>query len=274
MPRPIWSGAISFGLVNIPIKLYSAVKKKSISFHQLRRNDGCRIRLKKVCSTDGEEVEKENIVKGYEVSPDRYVIVSSDELQSLSPKASRNIEIEDFVELSQIDPLYFEQSFYLVPDKGAAKAYTLLLTAMRTSGKTAIARFVLRNKEYLSAIRPINNALSLSTMHFTDEIIAVAELESLPEDTAEPAKRELAMAEQLIQSLTADFEPEKYRNEYQEKVMNLIESKAEGQEIVAKPEVNEGGRVIDLMAALEASLSAAKKKPTAAKSGRKKARAQ
>lgn len=270
MPRPIWSGAISFGLVNVPVKLYNTVKKKTVSFHQLRKADGCRIRLKKVCSADGQEVPGDNIVKGYEISPDRYVVISADELETLYPKANRSIEIEDFVQLSEIDPIYYEQSYYLVPDKGAAKAYTLLLTAMRLSGKVAIAKFVLRNKEYLAALRPAGQALSLSTMFFADEIIPLEELEGLPAAETEPTKKELAMAQQLIESLAAEFEPQKYHNEYHQRVMDLIERKAEGQDIVAKPAAEEGAKVIDLMAALEASLAAVKKQP-AVNQRRKKA---
>lgn len=261
MPRPIWSGAISFGLVNVPVKLYNAVKKRTVSFHQLRAKDGCRVRLRKVCAADGEEVPAENIVKGYEISPDRYVTVAAEELQTLYPQASRSIEIEDFVRLEEIDPLYFEQSYYLVPDKGAAKSYRLLMAAMRDAGRVAVARFVLRNKEYLAALRPTGLVLSLATMHFADEIIPQEELEGLPGDETAPTERELAMAGQLIESLTAAFDPQKYHNEYYRRVMDLIERKAEGQEIVARPAAEEGTKVIDLMAALEASLAAVKKKP-------------
>jgi DNA end-binding protein Ku len=261
MQRPIWSGAISFGLVNVPVKLYNAVKKRMVSFHQLRAKDGCRIRLKKVCPADGAEVPPENIVKGYEISPDRYVTIAAEELQTLYPHATRSIEIEDFVRLEEIDPVYFEQSYYLVPDKGAAKSYTLLLAAMRAAGRVGVARFVLRNKEYLAALRPTGLVLSLATMHFADEIIPPEELAGLPGEETAPTERELAMAGQLIESLTAAFDPQKYHNEYYRRVMDLIERKAEGQELVARPAAEEGAKVIDLMAALEASLKAVKKKP-------------
>jgi Ku protein, prokaryotic len=261
MQRPIWSGALSFGLVNVPVKLYNAVKKRTVSFHQLRAADGCRVRLKKVCAADGAEVTAANIVKGYEISPDRYVTISAEELATLYPQASRSIEIEDFVRLEEIDPLYFEQSYYLIPDKGAAKSYKLLLTAMRDAGRVAVARFVLRNREYLATLRPAGAVLSLATMHFADEIVPQEELEGVPGDEITSSERELTMAGQLIESLTAAFDPQKYHNEYYRRVMELIERKAEGQEIVAKPAAEEGGKVIDLMAALEASLAAVKKKP-------------
>lgn len=279
MPRPLWSGAISFGLVNIPVKMYNSVSKKALRFNQLRRFDGCRIRLKKVCSTDGQEVANEDIVKGYEISPDRYVTVDAEDLEALVPKASRSIEIEDFVKPEQIDPLMFEQSYYLVPDKGAAKAYSLLLSALKTTGKVAIARVVMRNKQHLTSIRPIGRAMALSTMHFADELITQEQLEDLPPEDATPNDRELAMAEQIIESLTADFQIEKYHDQYQRQVLEMIERKAEGETVVAQPAVREPGKVVDLMAALEASLSAMNKKKTAAKSSpaakdrRKKARA-
>lgn len=272
MARPIWNGAITFGLVNVPIKLYSTIKRKSVRFNQLRKSDGCRIQQKKVCATDGSEVASQEIVKGYEVSPERYVVVTDEELAAISPKASRSIAIEDFVQLEQIDPIYFIQSYYLVPDKGAGKAYALLLTAMEKSRKIAIAKFVLRNKEYLSAIRPVGRALSLSTMYFADEIVGQEELEGLPEGETEPSERELTIALQLIDSLSGEFEPGKYQDEYRAKVLEMIEHKAEGQAvIVEKPSETQKGKVIDLMAALEASLSAIKKnQPEAEKTKERK----
>lgn len=258
MPRPMWSGSISFGLVNIPVKLYNAVKKKSIHFNQLRKSDGCRIRLKKICPTDGAEVPAENIVKGYEIAPDQYVVVTSDELEAIQPKNARTIAIEDFVDLDQIDPLYYDSCYYLTPDKGAGKAYALLLSAMAKTGKVAIARVVMRNKEYLTAIRPAGKALALSTMHFADEIMGIDQLEELAPDVPEPEPRELAMAEQLIASLSTGFQPDKYHDQYHQQVLAMLEKKAEGQTVISQPEVKEGGKVIDLMAALEASISAIK----------------
>jgi DNA end-binding protein Ku len=261
----MWSGSISFGLVNIPVKLYNAVKKKSIHFNQLRKSDGCRIRLKKVCPSDGAEVPADNIVKGYEISPDQYVVVTSDELEAIQPKNARTIAIEDFVKLDQIDPLYYDSCYYLTPDKGAGKAYSLLLAAMRNTGKVAIARVVMRNKEYLTAIRPAGKALALSTMHFADEVLAADQLEELPIDIPEADKRELAMAEQLIESLSTGFEPTKYHDQYHQQVLEMLEKKAEGQTVISQPKVKEGGKVIDLMAALEASISAIKDKNSGGK---------
>jgi DNA end-binding protein Ku len=257
MPRAIWSGAISFGLVNVPIKLFTATSQKDVRFHQLHDKDGARIQQKRVCSKDGEEVPMEHIVKGYEVSRDKYVVVTPEELDALDPKASRTIDILDFVDLDEIDPVYFDSTYYMVPEKGAGKAYALLLEAMRKSKKVAIARVVLRQKQHLVALRPLRNALSMETMLYADEVVSPETLEGLPEEV-EVTDRELAMAQQLIDSLADDFKPERYQDDYRERVLEMIERKAEGQEIVIAEEEEEQAPVVDLMAALEASLAAAK----------------
>ncbi|GBG57461.1 non-homologous end joining protein Ku [Sporomusaceae bacterium FL31] len=274
MPRPIWNGSISFGLVNVPIKMYNTIKRKGISFNQLRKSDGCRIRLKKTCANDGAEVPNEQIVKGYEVSPDSYVVISQEDLDALNPKASKTIEIEDFVLSNQINPIYYEQSYYLVPDKGAAKAYTLLLAAMKEANRIAIAKLVIRNKQHLTAIRPDERVLTLSIMHFADEIISQNDIDDIPAPDVQPEKREMAIAMQLIESLSSDFDPNKYHNEYYDKVIEMIEKKAEGQQVVSQPAAPQNTKVIDLMAALEASLAEIQKEKPSPKSRRKKARAQ
>jgi DNA end-binding protein Ku len=260
MPRPIWSGAISFGLVNVPVKLTSAQSQKDVRFNQLDGTDGSRISTKRVRAEDGEEVPYERIVKGYEIAPGRYVVIDPKELESLDPKASRTIDIEEFVSLDEIDPLYYEKGYILLPDKGAEKPYALLAKAMETSGKVAIARFVMRTKQYLAAVRAKSGALVLSTMLFADEVVAPHQVEGLPDPEAvAPSDREVAMAEQLIESLTTEFDPTKFRDEYRDKVLELIEAKAEGQEFVHAEPGEEPTKVVDLMAALEASLAAAKK---------------
>jgi DNA end-binding protein Ku len=274
MPRSIWRGAISFGLVNVPVKLYSAVSKKTVRFNQLHAEDGFRIQQKRVCSKDGEEVPYEDIVKGYEISPDRYVMITSEELEALDPKKTRTIDIEDFVDLEEIDPLYYEHPYYLAPDTGASKAYKLLLTALEETNKVAIARVVIRSKEYLTAIRPANGLLTLETMLFADELVSPDTIEELPEEDVRATKREVEMARQLIASLATDFDPSKYRDEYRERVLDLIERKAEGEEISIQPLPEQPTKVPDLMAALEASLAEAKGRPaadgkaTAAKNGK------
>jgi DNA end-binding protein Ku len=255
----MWSGAISFGLVNVPIKLYSAVSKKTVRFHQLNGETGSRIQQKRVDATTGEEVAYESLVKGYELTKDRYVIINPDELEALDPEKSRTIDIEDFVDLSDIDPIYYDHPYYLVPDKGAAKAYGLLLNAMKESGRVAIARVVLRSKEQLVAIRPARDGdvLMMETMIFADEVVPKEDLDGLPEaEELQVSDREVKMAQQLIESLATDFEPERYRDEYREKVLELIEAKASGEEIAIAPEAPAPAKVPDLMAALEASLAA------------------
>jgi DNA end-binding protein Ku len=259
MPRSIWSGAISFGLVNVPVKLYSAVSRKTVRFHQLNAKTGARIQQKRVDPSTGEEVPYEDIVKGYELTRDSYVVITPAELEALDPERTRTIDIEDFVDQSQIDPVYYDHPYYLVPAKGAEKAYRLLLDAMRESGKVAIARVVLRSKEQLVAIRPAGEVLMMETMVFHDEVVPPATIEDLPEEgQATPSDRELRMAQQLVASLSTDFEPERYHDEYREKVLELVERKAQGEEIATQPEAPAPARVPDLMAALEASLAAVK----------------
>ena len=255
----MWSGAISFGLVNVPVKLYSAVSRKTVRFHQLNEETGHRIQQKRVDSGTGEEVSYDQIVKGFDLTKDRYVIVTPEELDSIAPEKSRTIDIEDFVDQEEIDPIYYDHPYYLAPDKGAEKAYRLLLDAMAEAGKVAIARVVLRSKENLVAIRPAGDVLAMETMIFHDEVVPAGELDDMPEGKpAKTSERELKMAQQLIASLSSDFEPTKYRDEYRDKVLDLIERKAEGEEIAIQPEAPEPTKVPDLMAALEASLAAVK----------------
>ncbi|HWF34660.1 MAG TPA: Ku protein [Solirubrobacteraceae bacterium] len=259
MARAIWTGAISFGLVNVPVKLYAATSPKSVRFHQLSSKTGGRIRQKRVDSTTGDEVPFEDIVKGYEITPDRYVVITPEELETLDAKATKTIDVEDFVDLVDIDPIYFDHAYYVAPATGGAKAYRLLLDAMRESGKVALARIVLRSKQQLAALRPAGDVLTLSTMLFGDEVLTpdrLDELDSVSE--AEASERELKMARQLIDSLSSDFEPAKYRDEYRERVLALIERKAGGEEIAVQPTAEEPDAAPDLMAALEASLAAVK----------------
>jgi DNA end-binding protein Ku len=260
MARAIWSGTISFGLLNVPVKLYSAVSRKTIRFNELRESDSSRVRHKRVAESDDKEVPYEEIVKGYEISPDRYVVLSRDELEELNPARTRAIEIQDFVDIEQIDPIYFDSPYYLAPAAGAEKAYGLLVKAMENAGKAAIARFVLRNKEHLAAIRPMDGVLTLTTMRFADEVVSPQELDDvIPDSSPRVEKREREMAEKLIESLAGEFKPEKYRDEYREQLLSLIEQKAQGKEIVAsETEEPEPTKAPDLMAALEESLAAVK----------------
>ena len=257
----MWSGAISFGLVNVPVKLYSAVSRKTVRFNQLNAETGNRIQQKRVDPETGEEVGYDQIVKGYELTKDRYVVITPDELDALDPEKTRTVDIEDFVDLDEIDPVYYDHPYYLVPDKGAAKAYGLLLGAMKESEKVAIARVVIRSKEQLVAIRPAGDVLMMETMLFHDEVVPSDDIEDLPDaQEIKASDRELKMAQQLIDSLSSEFEPERYHDEYREKVLELIERKASGEEIAVQPEAPQPARVPDLMAALEASLAAVKDK--------------
>ena len=256
MPSAIWSGTIGFGLVSVPVKVLSATKSRDVRFNQLEEGTGARIRYRKVSDASGDEVPNESIVKGYEISPGQYVVVGDEDLKALAPKASRTIEIEDFVELDEIDPIFFESPYYLSPDPGAAKAYQLLVRAMTELRKVAIGRVVMRSKESLVAIRPLDGVLCLETMRYADEINSIDGV--LPDvEVAEPTERELDMAKQLIETLSTHFDPTKFQDQYREQLLSLIDAKAAGQEIVAEPMVEDRGKVVDLMAALEASLARA-----------------
>ena len=256
MPSAIWSGNIGFGLVNVPVKVLSATKNRDVRFNQLEDGTNARIRYRKVSDVTGEEVPAERIVKGFEVSPGQYVVVGDDDLKALAPTASRTIQIEDFVELDQIDPIFFENPYYLSPDPEAAKAYRLLVEAMTQLRKVAIGRVVMRSKESLVAIRPLDGILCLETMRYADEINSIDGV--LPDaEVPEPAERELEIAKQLVEALSADFDPTKYEDGYREQLLALIDAKAAGKEVVAEPMVEEKVKVVDLMAALEASLARA-----------------
>jgi DNA end-binding protein Ku len=258
MARAIWSGALSFGLVNVPVKLVTAVTQKEVRFNMLHAKDGARIQLKRFCAKEEQEVPYDEIVKGFQVSRGRYVTLEKEELEALAPRASRAIEIHDFVELAEIDPIYYESTYYLVPEASAARPYALLLEAMRRTGKVAIASFVLRTRESLCCVRPLGGALALSTMNRADEVISDAALE-LPAP-AKPAERELQMAEQLVASLTAPFEPERYPDTHRERVMELVERKAEGQTIEPPEPEERAAEVVSLADALTASLEAARRR--------------
>jgi DNA end-binding protein Ku len=282
MPRSIWTGAISFGLVTVPVNLYSAINRKNVRFHQLSGKSGVRIAQKRVDPASGEEVPYEDIVKGYEIAQDRYVVIEPGELEALAPKKTKTIEIEDFVELAQIDPIFYDHPYYLAPGPGGAKPYRLLLEAMAETGRVAIARVVIRSKEQLVALRPMGDALGMATMIFADEVLPADSIEEIAEVAeVKTTKRELDIAKQLVESLAGDFEPEKYSDSYREQVLDMIERKAQGEHIAVQPEPEEiGAPAPDLMGALKASLEAvrardgedgAKPKPAKRKAAAKKA---
>ena len=258
MPRAIWTGTISFGLVTVPVKMYSAVDRKTVRFHQLSGKSGVRVSQKRVDPSTGDEVAYADIVKGYELAPDRYVVIEPGELETLEPKKTKTIEIEEFVDLSQIDPVYYDHPYYLAPGQGGSKPYRLLLEAMRETGKVAIARVVIRSKEQLVAVRPMGDALGMATMLFADEVLAPDRLDEIAEAAeVKTTKRELDIAKQLVDSLAGEFEPDAFRDTYREQVLELIERKAQGKAIAVQPAAEEvAAPAPDLMSALKASLDA------------------
>jgi DNA end-binding protein Ku len=261
MARAIWSGTISFGLVNVPVKLYSAVHDEDIHFSQFDKN-GNHIRYKRVSEKTGKEVDYGDIVKGYEVKKGQWVMVDPDELATYKPESTKTIDISDFVDLPEIDPIYYENTYYLAPDgKASQKPYNLLLEAMEKKDKAAIGKVVLRTKQYLAAIRPLDGVLALSTMRFGDEVVPASEVKNgSGGKAASVSKREVDMASQIIDSLSSKWDPSRYHDTYREQVLELLKKKAEGEEIVVEEPEEEQGQVLDLMAALEASLAAAKSK--------------
>jgi DNA end-binding protein Ku len=263
MPRSIWTGAISFGLVTVPVKLYSAVNRKTVRFNQLNAKTGSRIAQKRVDASTGEEVAYEDLVKGYEISSDRYVVIDPAELDSVQPAKTKTIDIEDFVDLEEIDPIFYDHPYYLAPGPGGAKPYRLLLEAMRDTNRVAIAKVVIRQKESLVAIRPLadHDVLEMATMLFADEVVDPARLDDIPAaEDVKTNKREIDIAKQLIESLAGEFEPTKYKDTYREAVLAMIEKKAAGEEIVIQAAEEETAPVPDLMSALKASLDAVRER--------------
>ena len=252
-PRPIGSGAISFGLVSIPVKLYVAASSEAPSFNLLHAKCGSRIRQQRVCPVCNEVIERENLIRGYEIAKDQYIRVTDEELKALEGEASEAIEISEFVPLAKVDPVYFERSYYLGPDKGGEKAYRLLADTMTQVGKVALAKFVLRGKENLVIVRSAQNGLMMHTMYFADE---VRSFDEIPKgESAKITSAETGLAVRLIEELSNDeFEPDKYEDEYSQRVLNLVNKKAEGQEITLAQPQPQRGQVIDLMAALKGSL--------------------
>lgn len=267
--RTIWKGSISFGLVNIPVKVVGAVSPKDVKFNLLHAKDGGRIRFRRTCSSDGKEVPQEEIVRGFEVGSGQYVTFTDDELKEVDPEASRTIDILDFVPLAEIDPAYFDKPYYLLPDKNADKAYSLFLEALDKSGRVGVAHLVMHDKEHLVALRARDGVVLMETMHHFDEMVPASSVAAeVPRHQVD--KRQLQMAEQLIESLSSPFEPEKYRDGHRERVLEAVEKKAKGHKVVVEPAARPSVKAVDLMAALERSLAEAKgrrpaKRPAAAK---------
>jgi DNA end-binding protein Ku len=267
----MWTGTIGFGMVTVPVKMYSAVDRKTVRFHQLSGKSGVRVAQKRVDPSTGEEVAYADIVKGYELAPDRYVVIEPGELEALEPQKTKTIEIEEFVDLAQIDPVYYDHPYYLAPAPGGVKPYRLLLEAMRETGKVAIARVVIRSKEQLVAVRPMGEALGMATMLFADEILPPERLDEIVEaESVKTTERELDIAKQLVESLAGQFEPDSFRDTHREQVLELIERKAQGKAIAVQPAPEEvAAPAPDLMSALKASLDAVRAREDAGDAGAK-----
>ncbi len=258
MARPVWTGSISFGMVSIPIRLMPAVKKKSISFNQIDDQTMSRVRYRKVSEATGEEVATEHIVKGYDMGAENYILITDDDLAPLAPAKSKEIGLETFVPADDLNPLMFDASYLIVPDK-TPKPYALLATAMAGSGRVGIGRFVMRQKEYLAAIRSDGTYLTLSTLVFPDELVDIGTVDGFEAlDDVEISDKELLMAKSLVEALSEDFQPSEYRDEYRLAVEKIIEQKAAGQTPVFEDAPAAKAKVIDLASALEASLREAK----------------
>ena len=267
MPRAMWKGAISFGLVTIPVAVYPATEEKTLRFNQLHDDDGGRIRYKRVCEKDGEEVTYEHIVKGYEVEKDRYVVLTDDDFDAVPVASSRAIDIQQFVDIDDIDPMLFKKSYYLVPEETGAKAYALLREAMKEDDRVGIAKVSFRDREHIAALRFKEDAFVLETMFWPDEI-RQADFGGV-DVKADVRDQELTMARQLIDSLTSEWSPEQYHDAYRDALVQIVEAKLNGEEIeIVEPEP--AAKVVDLMEALKASVAAAKKDAGSAKPAAKK----
>lgn len=260
MARPMWKGSVNFGLVNVPIRMYRAVSPRDVRFHQLHAKDQARIREKRICEAEGTEVPYDEIIKGYEISKGVYVTITPEELKALAPKGTYAIDIEDFVPSNDIHPLYYDAHYHLVPETNAARAYALLSQALESSGRIGVGRVVLRTKQYTCAVRPNGPGLMLSLMNSVDEVIPLEQIDGMPSHMPKVNARELATAEQLIESLSAPFDPDKYRDVYREQLEEVLKQKAGGVEIRPSPAAEpEYSAPANLMEALKKSLAAAKR---------------
>jgi DNA end-binding protein Ku len=254
MARSIWNGTITFGLTAVPIKVHSATEDKSVHFHQVHAKDGARIKQERICSKEGKAVPYKQVAKGYESPRGKYVVLTQEEIDAAAGERSHLIELEDFVCAAEIDPVFYDRAYYLGVGKDGADAYRLLHDALRRADRVGIGRWVFHNREYLVAVRPLEQALVLQTMRFAEELVDAGDLE-LPAPSRAPSKREIEMAGKLVDTLHERFDPEAFEDGYRERVLALIEAKARGEE-PDLPEVEDTQDNADLMAALEASLSA------------------
>lgn len=260
MARPVWTGTLSFGLVNVPVKAFTAVRDHSVHFHQLEKGTGARIRNQRISDKTGKPVEADGIEMGYEVRKGRYVTFGKGELEDLKPESTRAVDITDFVALEEIDPIYYDRTYWLAPaDDGAREAYRLLHAAMEDRQRVAIGTVVMRNNQYLTAIRPIDHVLAMSTMRFADEVVPRSEIDALPSRRSKPDAKALELATRIVDSLAGEWDPTRYHDTYTEELERIIARKEKGEDVVEEAEPAEPkGDVVDLLAALEASVSEAK----------------
>ena len=255
MASTVWKGHLTFGLVSFPVKLYSAARSESISFNQLHKSDGSRVRQVLYCAAEDKPIPRTEIVKGYEYEKDRYVVIEDEEIKKVAPQSAKIMEIQEFVKADAVDPIYLETSYYMAPDEAGEKPYALLFDALKKSGYMGIAKVTMHNREHVVILRPGANGVLMHTMYFSHEIRKVDEFRT---DLSLVKEKELALAQSLVEALAAEFEPEKYKDSYRENLLQMIESKKEGKEIVATPEPHQE-KVVDILEALKASLAVAKK---------------
>src|SRR5579864_4947982 len=261
MASTVWKGHLTFGLVSLPVKLYSAARGESISFNQLHKTDGSRIKQVIYCQAEDKPIPRSEIVKGFEYEKDRYVVLDDEELKKVAPSTAKVMEVQEFVKAEEVDPIYFETSYYMAPDEAGEKAYALLFDALKKSGYVGVAKLAMHNREHVVILRPGEKGVLLHTMYYSHEIRKVDEFRT---DLSLVKEKELALATNLIEALAAEFDPEKYKDDYRENILKMIEAKKQGEEVVATPEPKES-KVVDIMEALKASLAAAKKPAASAK---------
>ena len=261
MASTVWKGHLTFGLVSFPVKLYSAARSESISFNQLHKSDGSRVRQVLYCAAEDKPIPRTEIVKGYEYEKDRYVVIEDEEIKKVAPQTAKVMEIQEFVKADAVDPIYLETSYYMAPDEAGEKPYALLFDALKKSGYMGIAKVTMHNREHVVILRPGANGVLMHTMYFSHEIRKVDEFRT---DLSLVKEKELALAQSLVEALAAEFEPDKYKDSYRENLLQMIESKKEGKEIVATPEPHQE-KVVDILEALKASLAVAKKPAASAK---------
>ncbi len=255
MASTVWKGHLTFGLVSFPVRLYSAARSETISFHQLHKADHSRIKQVIYCQAEDKPIPRSEIVKGYEYEKDRYVVIEDEEVKKVAPATAKVMEILEFVKAAEVDPIFFETSYYMAPDEAGERPYALLFEALRQSGRVGVAKIAMHNREHIVILRPGQNGVLLHTMYYSHEIRQVDEFRT---DLNLVKEKELALATNLIEALAADFEPQKYHDAYRDNLLKMIEAKKQGQEVVAAPEPQET-KVVDIMEALKASLAAAKK---------------